>query len=106
LAKSCILPVGQVDNIQLLVGVLGCTVDSFPTYYLDLPLGAKFKNKYIWEPVVERFEKRLFGWRANYLSKGGRLTLRVLSLLLMSLLALWSNQGFQGCLQVGHWKGL
>ena len=56
LAKSAILPVGQVDNIQLLAGVLGCTVDSFPTYYLGLPLGAKFKDKSIWEPVVERFE--------------------------------------------------
>ena len=75
LAKSSILPVGQVDNIHLLAGVLGCRVDSFPTYYLGLPLGAKFKDKSIWEPVVERFEKKLSGWRANYLSKGGRLTL-------------------------------
>ena len=47
LAKSSILPVGQVDNIQFLAGVLGCTVDSFPAYYLGLPLGAKFKDKSI-----------------------------------------------------------
>ena len=64
-----------MDNIQLLAGVLGCTVVSVPTYYLDLPLGAKYKDKSIWDPVVERFEKKLSGWRANYLSKGGRLTL-------------------------------
>ena len=75
LAKSSVLPVGQVDNIQLLAAVLGCIVGSFPTYYLGLPLGAKFKDKSIGEPVVKRFEKKLFGWRANYLSKGGRLTL-------------------------------
>ena len=47
LTKSTILKVGQVDNIQLLVGVLGCTVNSFPTFYLVLPLGAKSKEKSI-----------------------------------------------------------
>ena len=44
-----VVVVHQVDNIQLLAGVLGCTVDSFPTYYLGLPLGAKYKNKSIWK---------------------------------------------------------
>jgi len=75
LAKSHILPIGQVDNIQLLAVMLGCLIDFFPTSYLGLPLGTKFKDKSIWEPVVERLERRLSGWRENYLSKGGRLTL-------------------------------
>ena len=75
LSKSSILPVGQVDNIQLLAEILGCTIDSFPTSYLGLPLSAKFKDKPIWEPVVERFERRLSGWKSKYPSKGGRLTL-------------------------------
>ena len=75
LAKSCILPIGYVDNIQLLAGVLGCNIDAFSTTYLGLPLGAKFKEKAIWDPRVERFEKRLSGWKSMYLSKGGRLTL-------------------------------
>jgi len=61
LSKSSISPVGQVDNILLLVGVLGCSIDSFPSSYLGLTLGAKFKDKSIWEPVVEYFERRLFG---------------------------------------------
>ena len=30
LAKSSLLPVGEVDNIQLLAGVLGGNIDSFP----------------------------------------------------------------------------
>ena len=75
LAKSSILPVGEVNNIQLLAGVLGCNIDSFPSTYLGLPLGAKFKEKAIWDPIIGRFEKRLSGWKARYLSKGGRLTL-------------------------------
>ena len=53
LTKSSILPIGQVDNIQLLAGILGYSIDSFPTSYLGLPLSAKFKDKSIWEPVVE-----------------------------------------------------
>jgi len=42
-----ILPIGQVDNITLLAGVFSCTVDSFLTTYLGLPLGAGFKEKSI-----------------------------------------------------------
>ena len=45
LAKSSILPVGCVDNTQVLAGMLGCKIDSFPITYLGLPLGAKFKEK-------------------------------------------------------------
>lgn len=47
LAKSSILAVTQVDNIHLHAGVLGCTIDSFPTTYLSLPFDAKFKEKSI-----------------------------------------------------------
>jgi len=35
-AKNSLLLVAQVDNIQFIVGVLGCSVDSFPTSYLFL----------------------------------------------------------------------
>ena len=55
--------------------MLGSKIDSFPLNYLGLPLGAKFKETAIWDPVIRRFEKRLSGWKAAYLSEGGRLTL-------------------------------
>jgi len=74
LAKSLLLLVGEVDNIQLLPGFLGCNIDSFPSTYPVLPLGAIFKEKSIWDPIIGRFEERLLGWKARYLS-GGRLTL-------------------------------
>jgi len=67
--------VGEEENIQLLAGVLGCSIDYFPSTYLGLPLGARFKEQAIWDPIIGRFEKRLSGWKARYLSKGGRLTL-------------------------------
>jgi hypothetical protein len=43
--------------------------------YLGLPLGAHFKLQSIWNPIVEKMERRLAGWKRLYLSKGGRLTL-------------------------------
>lgn len=29
----------------------------------------------MWDPVIDLFEKRLAGWKMNYLSRGRRLTL-------------------------------
>ena len=40
-----------------------------------LPLGASYKSKAVWDPDIKRFHKRLAGWKAKLLSKGGRLTL-------------------------------
>lgn len=75
IAKSEIMPVGNVENIGELASFFGCKVAYFPTSYLGLPLGASFKSKAIWNSVVERFENRLAGWKRQLLSKGGRLTL-------------------------------
>jgi hypothetical protein len=43
--------------------------------YLGLPLGAKFKETTIWNPIIEKMERRLAGWKRLYLSKGGKVTL-------------------------------
>ena len=43
--------------------------------YLGLPLGAKFKDKTIWNLILEKIEWRLAGWKHLHLSKGGRVTL-------------------------------
>ena len=39
-----------------------------------MPLGAHYKDSSIWNLIIEKMEKRLFGWKRLYLSKGGRLT--------------------------------
>jgi len=59
LGKSELVHVGQVYSIELLVDVLGCKLGSLPMRYLGLPLGAKFKEKSIWNPIMEKVEKRL-----------------------------------------------
>ena len=69
------VPVGVVNNIELFLVVLGYKQDSLPMKYLGLPLGAKFKEKTIWNPILEKMERRLAGWKRLFLSKGGRVTL-------------------------------
>jgi hypothetical protein len=75
LSKSELVPLGQVSNVAELANILGCRVSTLPLAYLGLPLRAGFKKKVVWNNVVEKFEKRLIGWKRLYLSKGGRLTL-------------------------------
>jgi hypothetical protein len=55
--------------------VLGCKTASLPMKYLGLPLGAHFKDSTIWNPIIEKMERKLAGWKRLYLSKGGKVTL-------------------------------
>ena len=43
LDKSEILPMGRVENVEILALKLGCKVGSLPSTYLGLPLGALHK---------------------------------------------------------------
>jgi hypothetical protein len=47
LAKSDLVPVGIVDNMSELAGILGCETSSLPLKYLGIPLGASYKAKSI-----------------------------------------------------------
>lgn len=55
--------------------ILGCRTAQLPIKYLGTPLGARYKDKQTWEPVVEMSENRFATWNTNFLSKGGRYTL-------------------------------
>jgi hypothetical protein len=59
LAKSKLVPVGNVDHLERLAGVLGCGVSSLPMKYLGLPLGAFYKVKHIWDGAIEKIKHRL-----------------------------------------------
>jgi hypothetical protein len=75
LDKSELVQVGEVPCLEALADILGCKTSKLPMKYLGLPLGAKFKSKAIWNPIIEKMERCLAGWKRIYLSKGGRLTL-------------------------------
>ncbi|RVX06605.1 LINE-1 reverse transcriptase-like [Vitis vinifera] len=75
LAKSALILVGQVDELEELAAELGCRLGVFPTVYLGLPLGAHYKTSSSWDGVEERMRRRLAQWKRQYISKGGRITL-------------------------------
>ena len=75
MAKSVMVPVGEVGNITLLADCLDYRVGALPLTYLGMPLGAPYKTVSVWDPIIEKMERRLARWKKLYLSKGGRLTL-------------------------------
>lgn len=54
-----------MPNTQNLASILGCEEESLPTTYLWLPLDAKFKEKSIWDPILEKVQKKLAGWESS-----------------------------------------
>ena len=53
LGKSELILVGDVSNLEELVGILGCKVGALPTTYLGLPLRIPHKSYRVWEGVEE-----------------------------------------------------
>jgi hypothetical protein len=74
LAKSELIHVGSVDQVESLARILGCGVATLPVKYLGLPLGASYKSIHIRDGVIEKIERQLASWKMLYLSKGGRIT--------------------------------
>ena len=75
LAKSEVIPVGEVQRIEELAVELGCRVGKLPSVYLGLPLGVPNKAAYGWDGIEEKMRRRLALWKSQYISKGGRITL-------------------------------
>ncbi|RVW43589.1 LINE-1 reverse transcriptase-like [Vitis vinifera] len=75
LAKSELIPIGEVKEIEEMTMELGCKVRTLPSVYLGLPLGAHHKAISMWDGVEERMRRRLALWKRQYISKGGRITL-------------------------------
>jgi hypothetical protein len=75
LTKSTLIPVGSLDDVDLLAGSLGCGTADLPLKYLGLPLGASFKLKAVWRDLEDLMARQLAPWKRLYLSKGGRVAL-------------------------------
>ena len=75
LAKSFLVPVGEVSNVGALAKVFGCEVGTLPIPYLGLPLGTRFKDKASWNGLVEKSICTLANCKRMYLFKGGRIAL-------------------------------
>ncbi|RVW41216.1 Retrovirus-related Pol polyprotein from type-1 retrotransposable element R2 [Vitis vinifera] len=69
LAKSEIIPVGDVEDILELAAELGGRVGSLPSHYLGLPLGVPNRATSMWDGVEERIRRRLALWKRHLLLK-------------------------------------
>ena len=67
--------------------ILGCSIGALPSSYLGLPLGLKAPDSF-WEVLINKFSKKLAGWKGNFLSQAGKLTLLKASLQSIPIYAL------------------
>jgi hypothetical protein len=59
LAKSALVTVGSLDDVDQLAGNLACGTTNLPLKYLGLPLGASFKLKAMWRDLEDLMTRRL-----------------------------------------------
>jgi hypothetical protein len=57
-AKSKIVLVGKVGDVEELASILGCRESLLPMKYLGLPLGSSYKAIAIWNSIIEKMEYR------------------------------------------------
>ncbi|GJS32593.1 RNA-directed DNA polymerase, eukaryota, reverse transcriptase zinc-binding domain protein [Tanacetum coccineum] len=71
--KSKLYGIGATETeLNHFDGLAGCKGEKLPFLYLGLPIGANMSRVSTWQPVIDKFSKRLSKWRANCLSIGGR----------------------------------
>ena len=71
LAKSEIILVGEVEEVDVMAVELGSRVGSLPSSYLGLPLGAPNKALSVWDGVEERVRRDLRFGNVNIFPKMG-----------------------------------
>ena len=75
-AKSSFVGFGlTLEEIVRCAEILATLIVTLPLRYLGLPLIDRHLRTPDWQPVVEKVETRLGGWRGRLLSRGGRLVL-------------------------------
>ncbi|KAE8692137.1 Nuclear transport factor 2 family protein with RNA binding domain [Hibiscus syriacus] len=88
------------EELMQWASTIGCSVGHFPSKYLGLPLGAKRNTLVLWDPIVQKFYKKLVGWKAKTLSMAGRLVL--LKAVLCSLLCTDKSVSGLGVLNLSY----
>ncbi|XP_026378866.1 uncharacterized protein LOC113273346 [Papaver somniferum] len=74
-SKCNLFGVGNVQDIEGMAEIMGCSCDCFPTQYLGMPLGDKSNTASKWDRIVEICKARLASWKRKTLSRAGKLTL-------------------------------
>ena len=61
--KTEIVPVEEVGSLDALTEILCYKVESLPMTYLGMPLAAHYKAKSVLNPILEKMEWKLAGWK-------------------------------------------
>ncbi|GKA30636.1 RNA-directed DNA polymerase, eukaryota [Tanacetum coccineum] len=87
--KSNLFGVGvPFEEVELFASITGCNTLESPFSYLGLPIDCNMALVKSWDPIIDKFSKRLSKWKASLLSIGGRSTL-IFSVL--GAIALWAR---------------
>lgn len=74
--KSSLFGLGTTGaEEELATNILHCRKGTLPFHHLGIPVGDNPNRLNCWNPVIEKFKRKLSVWRAKVLSFGGRLTL-------------------------------
>ena len=74
--KSKFIPINvSTQDLVWVKAVLGCQKTKFPVQYLGMPLSIVMPRKKHFQPLLERVERKLGGWKSRMISRGGRLQL-------------------------------
>ncbi|XP_071695782.1 uncharacterized protein [Rutidosis leptorrhynchoides] len=73
--KSKLYGIGtSTTETEQMACYMNCSAGHTPFSYLGLPIGVPTSHASSWQPIVEKFDKRLSDWAAKSISFGGRLT--------------------------------
>ncbi|XP_071688100.1 uncharacterized protein [Rutidosis leptorrhynchoides] len=74
--KSKLYGIGtSTSETNHMASYINCSAGSTPFTYFGLPIGVSTSHSSSWQPIVEKFDKRLSDWAAKYISFAGRLTI-------------------------------
>lgn len=54
------------ESIQSLVALIYCKAQKLLIVDLGPPNGVKPRSKSLWDPIIDKFEKKLSTWKKNY----------------------------------------
>jgi len=75
-AKSSFGAFGMSDQWkQVAANYLNCSQLALPFVYRGIPIGANPRRARVWEPTIQKCERRLARWKQRYISFGGRVAL-------------------------------
>ena len=60
---------------QTAANYLHCSLLSIPFVYLGMPIGANPRKCQLWDPIINKCERKLAKWKQRHISFGGRATL-------------------------------